>query len=308
MNATLSDIRLFWPQPMKTAPERSCPICGSTTYSKNTGSKAGFEWKHCTRCDLRYVAIGQEDDLAEYYAGYYGDHSPVVPASVRDRIYQLVRSFDAYRSHNRLLDVGFGAGWMLRAAADQGWSCWGTELAEEGIAAARSEGWHVYKGDLLDADLPAEHFDVIALVEVLEHLTDPLAYLKEVARLLRPGGLLYGTTPNAGSVNARILGLGWSVYAPPEHLQLFTPRALRHASAAAGLKLFQVRAEGFNPAEVMARKAHRQAGTSRVEAGYALNESLVRSSWGRTTKSIANRLLTLSRLGDSLKFYASRPL
>lgn len=284
---------------------RACPICGSAGWTEAIGTKAGFAWGRCRRCRLQYVGIGPDVDLREHYEGYYGDDSPVVPDFVRSRISQLVRSFEPYRSTNRLLDVGFGAGWLLRAGAHQGWSCWGTELVAESIETARKAGWHVFEGDLRDASLPAGHFDVITFVEVLEHLPDPLTYLKQAARLLRPGGLLYGTTPNAQGANARLLGLDWSVYTPPEHLQLFTLRALRNALEAAGLDLVQARVEGLNPVELV-RRRRRPGPIDRIEAGYELNEKLVGSRLGSALKSTANRLLTRSRLGDSLKFYALR--
>ena len=293
---------------MPKAFTRSCPVCESGVLSKSLGTKAGFEWGHCAQCDLRYVDIRHAKDISGYYKDYYGDHSPIVPEAVRQRLRQLVQSFEPHRSQNRLLDVGFGAGWLLRAAAEQGWSCWGTEVAPESITAAGSEGWRVFEGNLPDANFPPGHFDIITFVEVLEHLVDPLAHLREAARLLRPGGLLYGTTPNATSANARILGLDWSIYSPPEHLQLFTPRALRHALASIGIDLLRIRAEGLNPVELIAGRHRHTTGVNRVEAGYALNEKLVGTRSGRVVKEIANQFLSLTRLGDSLKFYALRPL
>lgn len=286
---------------------RGCPICGSVDRTETIGTKVGFNWGRCGRCDLRYVDLGADVDLRDHYEDYYGDHSPVVPPSIRTRISQLVRSFEPYRSRNRVLDVGFGAGWLLRAASDQNWSCWGTEVVAESIETARSAGWRVFEGDLTDAKFPANHFDVITFVEVLEHLADPLAYLKEAARVLRPGGLLYGTTPNARGANARILGLDWSIYTPPEHLQLFTPRALRKAVGSAGLDLVQTRTEGLNPIELTAARRRQTTPINRVEIGYVLNERLVGSRFGGAVKTTANRLLSWTRLGDSLKFYALRP-
>lgn len=280
-------------------------MCGSAVSSKTIGIKSSFEWERCRQCHLHYVRT-EDHHLDEYYKDYYGDDSPVVPDSVRNRLDQLVQSFEPYRSLNRVLDVGFGAGWLLRAAAEQGWSCWGTELAMESIRVARVEGWQVSQADLPDSELPPGHFDVITLVEVLEHLPDPLAYLKETTRLLRPGGLLYGTTPNARGVNARILGLDWTGYSAPEHLQLFSPRALRYGLASAGLDLIHLRAEGFNPFELLARRRHRPTGIDRVEAAYALNERMLGTGSRRAVKSIANHVLSRTRLGDSLKVYAVR--
>ena len=289
---------------MKGRPRHNCPICGSKTHIKEIGSKAGFVWQLCNRCDLRYVDVGDDPGLTDYYEGYYGEHSPVVPPSVRDRLLRLVSTFEPYRSTGRLLDVGFGAGWLMRAAAELGWSCWGTELATESMEAARSEGWQAFEGDLLTAGFPSRHFDVITLVEVLEHLVDPLTYIKEAARLLRPRGLLYGTTPNGGSANARVLGLNWSIYAAPEHLQLFTQSALKDALANGGLEVVQIRAEGLNPSELLARRGRAAAGTARVEAGYVLNERMQRTRRAQVMKSATNRLLSWTRLGDTLKFRA----
>lgn len=287
---------------------RSCPICALLPRTISIGSKDGFEWKRCGRCRLHYVGVTPDDEPREDYADYYGEDSPVVPALVRKRLHELVKTFEAYRTHGRLLDVGFGAGWLLRAAAEQGWACWGTELASESLEAASTEPWQVYGGDLLDAALPSRHFDVITVVEVLEHLPDPLSYLREAARLLRPGGLLYGTTPNAASLNGRILRLDWSIYAAPEHLQLFTSRALQRALEAAGLQPLRIQAQGLNPAELRSRTRRPAPGKDRVQAAYALNERMERSSSSRAIRTVLNGILSWTRSGDSLKFYARCPI
>ena len=65
-------------------------------------------------------------------------------------------------------------------------------------------------------------FDVVIASEVLEHVLDPHAMLVEILRVLRPGGLLWATTPHGRGISARLLGLEWSNVCPPEHLQLFS--------------------------------------------------------------------------------------
>lgn len=266
------------------------------------GEKMGFVWLNCERCALPYADVPPEATLS-YYDTYYGDESPEVPKFVRGRLRELVGGFEKFRSTNRLLDVGFGAGWLLHEAAELGWSCWGTEIASDSLEVA-SGGWHIFQGDLLDASFPKQHFDVICFIEVIEHLHDPLAYIEEAHRLLRPGGHLYGTTPNARSVNARLLGLDWSIYSPPEHLNLFTPSALERCLQSAGFRGITIAAEGFNPIELLPRRKGPVSSIERVERAYALGERMQTGRTRQITKAVANRLLAWTSLGDTLKFSA----
>ena len=77
--------------------------------------------------------------------------------------------------------------------------------------------WH---GTLKDAGFDDGQFDVITASEILEHLDDPLGELTEIARILRPGGLLWATTPSARSLSFRVMKERWTVISPPEHTQL----------------------------------------------------------------------------------------
>jgi hypothetical protein len=123
------------------------------------------------------------------------------------------------------------------------------------------------------------------------------------------GGLLYVTTPNARGLNCRILGQVWSVVCPPQHLILWTPRALRVALAGAGFKTSRLRAEGFNPAEILAWvKGGQSAAESvnRYESGLALSAALERSRVRKIAKAVVNRSLSTLGLGDTLKVWASR--
>lgn len=290
----------------EAASQAGCLVCGPAAGTVPFGTKAGYDWRRCRRCGLRYMHRPSDEELRRHYEAYYGPHSPQVPHRVKDSLIKLVRSFEPYRLSGRLLDVGFGEGWLLRAAAGEGWSCWGTEFAADSIRIGAAEGWRVFPGKLPEAGFPSDHFDVVTLVEVLEHLAEPVDYLKEAARVLRPGGLLFGTTPNARSVNARILKLNWSIYSPPEHLQLFTHRALHKAVTSAGFRLIDVGAEGLNPVELRRRDGGGVSPVGRVEAGYALNERITEKSTGRFLKATANRALSWTQLGDTLKFRAVR--
>jgi hypothetical protein len=115
------------------------------------------------------------------------------------------------------------------------------------------------------------------------------------------------TTPHGRGISARLLRTGWSVVAPPEHLQLFSLRGLRSALEAAGFQVDSAKTHAVNPTELMAALRRNRApveATSRVESGYKLNEALSTSRRGAAVKSAANAVLSATRLGDSIRLVA----
>jgi 2-polyprenyl-3-methyl-5-hydroxy-6-metoxy-1,4-benzoquinol methylase len=118
----------------------------------------------------------------------------------------------------------------------------GVELFPEPAAAAREQLTEVLEGDVEQIELPwaAESFDALILSEVLEHLRDPWALLARLRPLVRPGGLVFASTPNAAhrEIIAMLLRGRWDLrsYGPLDatHLRWFTPSSLRQAFEDAG--------------------------------------------------------------------------
>lgn len=287
---------------------RECPACAGAASPRLHGVKGAFRWRLCASCATTYVdRTPAAEELAAVYDGYYGAQNLVVPDFVSRRLGEIIGPFAHYRSSGRLLDVGFGAGVLLAKADEMGWECWGQEISPEPLRVARERGWRVIEGDLCAAQLPDGHFDVICIAEVVEHLPNPADYLRASYRLLRPGGLLYVTTPNGRSLTARLLGVDWSVYSAPEHLQLFSRQSLARALRQVGFTAVRTATEGLNPAELLA-KWNRSPGTvDRVQTAYALNQRMSSGTFPRLAKRVINRLLTLTRLGESIKCWAERP-
>src|SRR2546426_5645717 len=148
------------------------------------------------------------DDPKGGYANYFLD------AAVNKRTFgQRIREVEKrYGRKGRLLDVGCALGDFLLEAKAAGWDVAGVEISTFAAQRARARGLRVTAGRLEELDLPAASFDVITLYEALEHLTDPVATLAAVHRLLVPGGLLHLVTPNVGGVQARLLGRHWYHY------------------------------------------------------------------------------------------------
>jgi SAM-dependent methyltransferase len=247
-----------------------------------------------------------------YYETYYRDHNLEPPPFVQSRLEEIVGQFAVCRQTNRLLDIGCGAGNLLLAARNNGWQAQGLDVSPHAVKHVRDLGFEVFHGELRDAQLPEAHFDVITAAELLEHLPDPRAELQEIARLLRPGGLFWTTTPHARGLAARVLGLKWRCILPPEHLQLFSVRGLRSLMLDVGFRGIRLQTTGSNPIEIWneARGNKTPVITEQhydsVVTGYQLNETLMKSRSRRVLKNVLNGVLNISRLGDSLKVFATR--
>jgi 2-polyprenyl-3-methyl-5-hydroxy-6-metoxy-1,4-benzoquinol methylase len=96
---------------------------------------------------------------------------------------------------------------------------------------------------LEDAAFNDTSFDTIILSHTIEHVRDPIAILREIHRVLTPGGALILWLPNGDSIEARVLGRRWIGYDPPRHLTTFSVATLTRALEATGFRVTQVRHE-----------------------------------------------------------------
>lgn len=226
------------------------------------------------------------------------------------RLEQIIGRFDRYRKTNRLLDVGFGGGSMLDAAARAGWAVDGVEISARAVELVRRRHPTVARGAIEEAHYPDGRFDVVIASELIEHLNDPLAFLAHVHRILRPGGLLWATTPHGRGITARVLGSGWSVISPADHLQLFSVSGVRTLLGRAGFRRSRVDTHGADPTEIARafrqrrRPAMNREPFNRVESLQPLNRVFVETRSGAVAKSVINAILNGTRLGDSLKIFA----
>jgi len=132
------------------------------------------------------------------------------------------------RKPGRLLDVGCGNGAFLAQAAARGWRVFGQEFdAKAASVAADLSGADVQVGSLMDIGFDADFFDAVTLSNVLEHLPNPIQVMREIKRILRPGGLLVSISPNPKSYLHEKYGKYWRGLEVPRHLFLFPPNALR---------------------------------------------------------------------------------
>ena len=297
------------PRPEKVV--RVCAACASND-AESLGMKNGLEIVSCRRCASVYTPYSPWYSSESYYETYYWDQNLNPPAFVQTILQEIVGQFAPYRQTNRLLDIGCGAGSLLLAAREDGWHAEGVDVSTGAVKHVRELGFEAFHGELRAAQLPDEQFDVITAAELLEHLPDPRAELQEIARLLRPGGLLWTTTPHARGLSARLLGLKWQCITPPEHLQLFSANGLKSLMLDVGFRDIRLRTTGTDPIAIWNASRRKETPVTieqqydRVMTGYRLNESFMKSRSRRALKNILNGILNATRLGDSLKVFATR--
>jgi SAM-dependent methyltransferase len=151
---------------------------------------------------------------------------------------ELVRRLPEWlgRDVRTLLDIGCGDGALLEVARQAKIESVGTEISED---LRRDVQGRIGKDAIVCADLirlPPHQYDVVTLINVLEHLPNPNEVLEAASGLLTPGGVLLVHVPNLGGLPARLRGANWHHIEPLTHLYYFTARTLKALVSRAGLK------------------------------------------------------------------------
>ena len=205
------------------------------------------------------------------------------------------------RAHGRrLLEVGSGAGFFLKAAERAGWQVTGIELSEEASRFAIDRlGLDIRRQPAEEALITPASFDAAVMFDTIEHLFEPLAVLQAVAQALTPDGVLAVSTPNFDAASRFLLGAPWAVLSPLEHVYYFTEDSLRRILLAAGFRdvTFVRRHAMWGPMETMNF-------TTRTRRARGARRS--RRSWSRAGgMPLARALQTIGRQ-DALLCFARR--
>jgi SAM-dependent methyltransferase len=137
---------------------------------------------------------------------------------------KLIRRLCRLQPRGRLLDVGCATGDFLMVAKDI-YTVEGLELSGWSVKIARQAGLTIHERTLAQMTNDG-HYDIITLWGVIEHLDNPVREVRNLHRLLRPGGLVALWTGDICSVPSRLLGRRWW-YIQGQHIQLFSRHSLR---------------------------------------------------------------------------------
>jgi SAM-dependent methyltransferase len=212
----------------------------------------------------------------------------------------LLDRLEGFRKVNRLLDVGCSAAFFLKLASDRQWDVQGVEVSDFGVNFSREHlKIPVFQGLLQDAHFAGDSFDVVCSSHVIEHVRDPVSLLKEMKRILRPGGSLVTVVPTQfAAPSYRFFGK-WTGEGPPRHVSFFTRRLFEDTVRHLGFTVCYSRQNvEFQKILSILRRGKDQAtdqGNETSEPPSQANRPLLQAA-----KSVINRVATGLGVGDEL--------
>jgi SAM-dependent methyltransferase len=228
----LASARMPTPQPI-------CPVCDSVTSRTFVAVRDMITYK-CRSCDTVYLfpPPTQETVDALYtdaYAGASTGYFTKVEKKLR-RSRGRMRRLRAFVGSGRFLDIGCNGGFMVHAAQQLGFDPFGIDLDPISIAYAKTHypDCHFSITPVEQFATTAEPFDLVYCSEVIEHVPAPRAFAAAIARLAKPGGYLYITTPDISHWRVPTDVTQWDAFGPPSHCVYFNPASLANLLKGAG--------------------------------------------------------------------------
>lgn len=283
----------------KQVATRPCPVCGSSFAATAPTEYSAARLVVCRQCTARFSGDRPtEEELRSHYDLY--DRDQVVSELTLARYDALLETFASHCRTGSLLDFGCGSGDFLLRARRLGWHPLGAEFDQSAIETCVRRGVEVVGVDALESAIAPGSLDAVTMFEVIEHLPEPREHLALLKSLLRPGGLLYVTTPNFDSATRRLIGARWRVIEYPEHLTYFTATTLQRLCVDVGFESTSVATYNLSPGAVIGALRNRHASPS-ASAEVPTRSMMSRSTLVRTSISGVNKLVALSGLGDTIK-------
>ncbi|GHT67682.1 hypothetical protein FACS1894110_13610 [Spirochaetia bacterium] len=251
-----------WSTPV--APEESrpvpCALCGGEHFKPHLNCE-GFAFVRCARCGLvqmnpqpLFKAIasryqeGHGNDYLSYELANEAGFLRLQELALRDAGFDEIEGALKNRTAQtgqqpRVLDIGCATGALLVSLRDRLWACTGVEISPSAEYARRERGLDVRSLPLEENHFPDSSFDLVLASHLIEHLNNPADFVKEVYRVLAPGGYFLVTTPNISGFQARLFKGRWRS-AIFDHLYLFSVKTLSALLTEKGFAIERVRTWG----------------------------------------------------------------
>jgi len=199
-------------------------------------SEESFTITKCVNCGFLFTNPRplEKDSYTYYQSETYISHSNTDKGLI-NRLYKGIRNYSLnkkiklikkYFNSGSVLDIGCGTGHFLNQLSINGFKVHGIELGDEARKfATMTFGLSVDPGlDKLDQHL--NHYDIITMWHVLEHVYTLDHYIKRIRSLLSENGILIVAVPNPDSYDAKYYKEFWAAYDLPRHLYHFTKKTI----------------------------------------------------------------------------------
>lgn len=205
-----------------------------------------FRYYRCLDCDCLFIEPVPADRLAEIYPPNYYSFT-----GGRRSLVDRVKEFLDRRLFRKILknipgetlsvlDVGGGTGWLVGLARSVDSRIRFTQVVDidpRAESRARAAGHEYFRGRIEDFKCQ-RRFDFVIMLNLIEHVADPVAVLRNIRGLLAPSAIVLVKTPNWKSLDASLYRhRNWGGFHCPRHFVLFTARGFRRIAAEAGLKV-----------------------------------------------------------------------
>lgn len=210
--------------------ESSCPLCGGGNAALRY-SFLPYRVVQCTACRVFYLNPRPREsdqrllyESSAYYNGAassgYSDYNSQEKA-LRSTFRRLLRELQSRNlTGGSLLDVGCGTGFFLDEARGYFGLRKGTEFSNQPAEEAERRSDGIWRGSV--SSVPkTEKFDCITAIQVVEHVYEPLEFLKACCGRLKAGGRMLLVTPDIGSFWRYLFGRRWPSFKIPEHVVYF---------------------------------------------------------------------------------------
>ncbi len=160
------------------------------------------------------------------YAGYR--ESEKVLRKEFEKSVRMIRKWTGYRQDMKLklLEVGSAYGYFLDEA-EKYFECYGVEVCMEAVEYAIQRGHRVFCGEVNEEFLKKTGpVDIVVMLDVIEHLPNPIESLSLLDKYLNPGGLFLIVTGDIDSIPAKVMKKRWRLMTPPQHTCFFSKRIL----------------------------------------------------------------------------------
>jgi 2-polyprenyl-3-methyl-5-hydroxy-6-metoxy-1,4-benzoquinol methylase len=227
-----------------------CPVCGGPREATHVFERSGFPIQRCSVCGVGktqlppgfspegiYTEEYFQGGLADGYSDYVGNEN-VLRADFRSVIEDLHR---AGASGGKLLELGCAYGFFLVEAKPY-FEVYGIEVSESAVRFCQSRGLNVEQGVLTDEYVGRQApFDVVVMLDVVEHLMEPDAVIELLHRAMKPGAKLLISTGDWESRLSRVMRKNWRLMTPPQHTLFFSPRTMAAMLARLGFDIIECR-------------------------------------------------------------------